>query len=83
MSAASYALTRYVQQRTAIDAAAKRKSWSIVSDDRQSGWYDPGIGVRCDQDGVLENEVPLQSDRKAQEFLEELEAREAVRESKA
>lgn len=51
------------------------RTYSLVSDDRQTGWYDPDMGVRCDQDGVLENEEPL-SMRKAEELLEQLQERE-------
>lgn len=53
----------------------KHRTWSVVSDDRQSGWYDSGWGVRCDQDGILENQEPL-SMRRAEELWEELEERE-------
>lgn len=52
--------------------APKQERWSIVTDDRQSGWYDPGYGVRSDRDGCLENEEPL-SMRAAEALLERLE----------
>lgn len=47
-------------------------TYSIVTDDRQSGFFDPGYGVRDDLVGVLMNEEPL-SMRRAERLLEALE----------
>lgn len=57
-------------------SAKPPRTWSIVRDDRQSGWFDPGYGVRNDQDGVLENDEPIATHKRAEAFLERLEAAE-------
>lgn len=53
-----------------------KPSYSIVTDARQSGYFDAGYGVRNEADGVLENHEPFETERQAQEFLDELEERE-------
>lgn len=40
-------------------------TYSIVRDDRQTGWYDPGYGVRDDENGTLMNEEPFATEAKA------------------
>lgn len=58
------------------EPAKPRFTYSIEWDDRQTGWYDPGWGVRNDQTGILMNEEPFATERKAQSFLDDLESGE-------